>query len=193
MPNNNNNNDINFITLDNLNFYHQHGIVPIKETAEALANAETASESGANGLRYYNGNLQYSTETFSPVTPEGTENPSEQGWYELDGESYVLTEDTEVVSGKEYYTQEVTWETIQTGGGGGSGDTKDLGESCTTVFNADGSITETYSDRIKTTEFETDGTITETLSDLNGTAYATKTVTFNSDGSITESVTIVQS
>ena len=33
-----------------------------------------------------------------------TGNPSEQGWYELVDENYVLTEDTEVVEGKEYFT-----------------------------------------------------------------------------------------
>jgi len=42
---------------------------------------------------------------YSEVTPEGTENPSDEGWYEysLTLESYVLTEDTEVISGKTYY------------------------------------------------------------------------------------------
>lgn len=41
------------------------------------------------------------------VTPEGAENPSEEGWYELVGEApnqiYVLTTDTEIASGKTYY------------------------------------------------------------------------------------------
>lgn len=41
--------------------------------------------------------------TYSTVTPVGTENPSEEGWYELDGTDYVLSEDTEVDSGKTYY------------------------------------------------------------------------------------------
>lgn len=33
-------------------------------------------------------------------------NPQEQGWYELVGDNYTLTEDTEILSGKEYYKQE---------------------------------------------------------------------------------------
>ena len=35
-----------------------------------------------------------------------TGNPSAQGWYELDGNEYVLTEDTTVVTGKTYYRRE---------------------------------------------------------------------------------------
>jgi len=45
------------------------------------------------------------TYTYTPVTPEGTENPSEQGWYELSGTSYVLTSDTTVDTEKTYYTR----------------------------------------------------------------------------------------
>jgi len=45
--------------------------------------------------------------TYTPVTPVGTENPSEEGWYERSGTSesyvYTLTTDTTVVSGKTYY------------------------------------------------------------------------------------------
>lgn len=43
------------------------------------------------------------TPTYEEVTPEGTENPSEEGWYELVEGEYVLTEDTTVESGKTYY------------------------------------------------------------------------------------------
>jgi hypothetical protein len=56
-----------------------------------------------------------------------------------------------------------------------------------TVFNANGSITETYSDRVKNTVFNQDGSITETIS-KNGVVIATKTTTFNQDGSISEEV-----
>ena len=43
------------------------------------------------------------TPTYTQVTPEGTENPSELGWYEeVDGE-YVETTDTTVDSDKTYY------------------------------------------------------------------------------------------
>lgn len=45
--------------------------------------------------------------TYREVTPVGTENPSEEGWYERRGDSepyaYVLTTDTEVDSEKTYY------------------------------------------------------------------------------------------
>lgn len=41
---------------------------------------------------------------YTEVTPEGTENPSEEGWYVLDDGYYVLTEDTQVVSGTTYYS-----------------------------------------------------------------------------------------
>ena len=41
--------------------------------------------------------------TYTEVTPVGTENPSEEGWYELSGTNYVLTEDTTVDDEKTYY------------------------------------------------------------------------------------------
>lgn len=45
--------------------------------------------------------------TYEPVTPVGTENPHEEGWYERSGEEgsyvYTLTEDTEVDETKTYY------------------------------------------------------------------------------------------
>lgn len=69
--------------------------------------------------------------------------------------------------------------------------TEDAGENCTTEFNQDGSITQTYSDRIKNTVFNSDGSITETLTNLSSVAYARKTTVFNADGSITETVTRV--
>lgn len=41
---------------------------------------------------------------YNVVIPEGTENPSEEGWYEKNSQGqYVLTEDTSVVEGKTYY------------------------------------------------------------------------------------------
>ena len=46
------------------------------------------------------------------VTPVGTENPSEEGWYEYDSEysEYFLTEDITVDSEKTYYT--IAWELV---------------------------------------------------------------------------------
>ncbi len=57
----------------------------------------------------------------------------------------------------------------------------------TTVFNADGSITQTNLDGdIDKTTFNSDGSITEVFT--SGTQNITKTTTFNSDGSISEVV-----
>lgn len=54
----------------------------------------------------------------------------------------------------------------------------------TTVFNADGSITETNSKgQTKTTSFEDDGTVKEVFV---GEKTITKITTFNDDGSISE-------
>ena len=54
----------------------------------------------------------------------------------------------------------------------------------TTVFNADGSITETNGKGEKlTTKFNANGTITQTFV---GTKTITKTTTFNANGSISE-------
>lgn len=49
-----------------------------------------------------------STTSYDAVTPSGTENPSEEGWYELVSEEYVLSEDTTVDSQKTYYEKTVT-------------------------------------------------------------------------------------
>ena len=62
----------------------------------------------------------------------------------------------------------------------------DGNEAKTTVFNVDGSITETYTDRSKTTVFNADGTITETTHYQFGDVA--KKTTFNADGSITEEI-----
>lgn len=59
-------------------------------------------------------------------------------------------------------------------------------EAQTTVFNQDGSITETNADgHVKTTVFNSDGTILETFV---GQKTISKRTTFNSDGSISEEI-----
>lgn len=45
--------------------------------------------------------------TYSAVTPEAGDNPSQEGWYEIIDDSYELTEDTEVDSEKTYYSKTV--------------------------------------------------------------------------------------
>lgn len=65
-----------------------------------------------------------------------------------------------------------------------------LEKSSTTVFNNDGSITETFLDNsYKTTIFLPNGNITETYYNGSGTAQNVKETVFNNDGSIT--VTII--
>lgn len=42
-------------------------------------------------------------ESYSNVTPTGSEDPSVEGWYELDGSNYILSSDITVTVGKTYY------------------------------------------------------------------------------------------
>lgn len=65
--------------------------------------------------------------------------------------------------------------------------------SCTTSFSSDGStITQVYPTKTLTTVFNANGSITETMTDnsTSATLY-TKTTVFNNDGSITETVILV--
>ncbi len=49
------------------------------------------------------------TDTYTPVTPEGSENPHALGWYVSDGGTgYVLTDDETVQAGTTYYTKSTT-------------------------------------------------------------------------------------
>ena len=54
---------------------------------------------------FYSTTLEDATVTvsYSKVTPVGTENPKEEGWYVLVGDSYRMTADTEVDSNVNYY------------------------------------------------------------------------------------------
>lgn len=49
--------------------------------------------------------------SYNEVTPVGTENPSEEGWYELVDDAYILSTDTSVNSSKSYYEKTTTGET----------------------------------------------------------------------------------
>lgn len=53
----------------------------------------------------YEDRLAITGVSYNAVTPVGTENPSEEGWYEKDGDVYELTTDTTVDSEKTYYKQ----------------------------------------------------------------------------------------
>lgn len=46
--------------------------------------------------------------SYNEVTPVGTENPSEEGWYELVDDAYILSTDTSVDSSKSYYEKTTT-------------------------------------------------------------------------------------
>lgn len=59
-------------------------------------------------------------------------------------------------------------------------------ENSSTVFNADGSITESFNNgTVKTTTFNADGSITETVVFTETGQTYSQTTVFNSDGSIT--------
>lgn len=44
------------------------------------------------------------TYTYTEVTPVGTENPKEEGWYIKNGDDYILALDTAVVADREYFS-----------------------------------------------------------------------------------------
>lgn len=108
------------INLQLLEQFARGTIVPSSQTlnilavvVNALADARVTTEQGADGLRYWNEKLQYSTESYNEVTPEGNENPSEEGWYVLIDGAYVITTDTVVSSGRTYYSLQISWTDIK--------------------------------------------------------------------------------
>lgn len=84
-------------------------IGPIFDVSDRLQFGDTFPASPVNNQTFlYMGETTY-TYTYDAVTPEGTENPNEEGWYVSDGSGgYVLTSDTEVQSGTIYYTRTAT-------------------------------------------------------------------------------------
>lgn len=69
-----------------------------------IVDVDATSEGGEEGEEQGGGETP-AAPTYTAVT-NPTGNPSTQGWYELDGTTYVLTQDTEVASGKTYYTKD---------------------------------------------------------------------------------------
>ena len=63
------------------------------------------------GAEVYEDRLAVTGESYDAVTPVGTENPSEEGWYERSGSAgsyvYTLTTDTTVDDQKTYYAKSV--------------------------------------------------------------------------------------
>lgn len=84
-------------------------IGPIFDVSDRLQFGDAFPASPANNQTFlYMGETTY-TYTYNAVTPEGTENPQEEGWYVSDGAGgYELTSDTEVQSGTIYYTRTAT-------------------------------------------------------------------------------------
>lgn len=63
----------------------------------------------ANALAYIQGIFASSvTYTYTLVTPVGTENPKNEGWYIKNGSDYILALDTTVVADREYYSVSVS-------------------------------------------------------------------------------------
>lgn len=50
----------------------------------------------------------YGTNNYTAVTPDGTENPSEEGWYEKTLGKYTLSADTTVNTSKTYYEEKLS-------------------------------------------------------------------------------------
>ena len=58
----------------------------------------------ANALAFIQGLFASGVEyTYTEVTPIGTENPKEEGWYIKNGTEYILALDTTVVADREYF------------------------------------------------------------------------------------------
>lgn len=63
--------------------------------------------SGANKAALITSFLTEQAKQFTEVTPEGSENPTEEGWWESDGAgSFVLSEDIEVDETTTYYERD---------------------------------------------------------------------------------------
>ena len=63
----------------------------------------------ANALAYIQGIFASSvTYTYTLVTPVGTENPKNEGWYIKNGSDYILALDTTVVADRDYYSVSVS-------------------------------------------------------------------------------------
>ena len=79
-------------------------------TIEDFDASSEGSEQGGGSEQGQGGNEQGGGETPTVDTytavSDPTGDPSAQGWYELDGSDYVLTQDTEVANGKTYYTKD---------------------------------------------------------------------------------------
>ena len=85
----------------------------IEGTIHALANGKWSTSqtftSKANALAFIQGIMSSGvTYTYEEVTPVGTENPKEEGWYILNGTDYIPALDETVVADRVYYSVTVS-------------------------------------------------------------------------------------
>lgn len=85
----------------------------IEGTIATLANGDwnktKTFTTKANALAYIQGIFSSNvTYTYTPVTPVGTENPKNEGWYIKNGSDYILALDTTVVADREYFSVSVS-------------------------------------------------------------------------------------
>ena len=83
---------------------YTHGLsiaqVSLYKRSETTAPDPFSDDSSANAVyTFASGSVVF----YDEVTPVGTENPHQEGWYEFIDGAYIQTDDTTVVSGKTYY------------------------------------------------------------------------------------------
>lgn len=90
----------NFINVDELE-------AEIKAVQDMISGEflETTDYSKGDVVIHENKLYQFDSDykAYTEVTPAGTENPSDEGWYEFDGTDYTKTTDTTVDGSKTYY------------------------------------------------------------------------------------------
>lgn len=116
------------------------------------------------------------------VTPVGTENPSEEGWYEYtgiygDNSEYELTEDTTVDSEKTYYT--IAWEIVSANSQEFNTDDFEIENNVVSLDVTQRSFTGTQAewDALTTAEKKTYGTVNITDDSDNTPEYYSTTET----------------
>lgn len=78
---------------------------PFKATAHIQINSTLVDSAKLEAFKDILYGKDGTADTYSAVTPVGTEDPSEEGWYEKDGDEYIATTDTTVDSEKTYYSK----------------------------------------------------------------------------------------
>ena len=86
----------------------EFGTSEIEGTIATLANGKWSTSqtftTKANALAFIQGIMASGVEyTYTKVTPVGTENPKNEGWYIKNGTEYIPALDTTVVADREYY------------------------------------------------------------------------------------------